>query len=87
MVVEITTSNAKVKNKYFSISNESVATVDIKSVLVSANNLGKTMLRISVNDALRIGNLEIQVVETQIPTNIYVLPTSIILQLNEELLI
>ena len=81
--VEINPSEAKVKNKYFSVSNENIATVDITSGLVTAKSLGKAMLRVAVNDALRIGNLEIQVVETEIPTGIYVLPTSITLSEKE----
>ena len=78
--VEITPSEARVKNKYYSISNTQIATVDITSGMVTANKLGSTMLHVSVNDASRIGSIKVQVVEAQITPGIYILPTSITLQ-------
>ena len=81
--IEIYPNEAKIKNKYFSVSNEAVASVDVKTGVVTAKKLGKTILRVAVNDAKRFGNLDIQVVETNIPTGIYVLPTSITLQEKE----
>ncbi len=78
--VEITPSEAKIKNKYYSISNTQIATVDISTGMVTANKLGSTMLHVSVNDASRIGSIKVQVVEAQLTPGIYILPTSITLQ-------
>ena len=81
--VEVTPPEARVKNKYFSVSNSDVATVDITSGLVTANKLGAAMLHVSVNDSKKIGSIKIQVIDAQITPGIYILPTSISLQEKE----
>ena len=78
-VVEITPSDAKIKNKLFYVSNEDIATVDKLTGLVTANKVGSTMLRVSVNDAFKINSIKLEVIDGEITPGIYILPTSITL--------
>lgn len=81
--VEIVPPEARVKNKYFSVSNSEIATVDITSGLVTANKLGAAMLHVSANDSKKIGSIKLQVIDGQITPGIYILPTSVSLQEKE----
>ena len=75
--IEIEPSGAKVKNKYFSVSNTEVANVDINTGLVTAQKVGNAMLRVTVNNAAKMSSIKLIVISSEITPGIYILPTSI----------
>ena len=80
--IQVTPSEAVVKSKVFSSSEPSVASIDISTGRMTANALGETTIRVSVNDGEAQTNIKARVINGQIVPGIYVLPTR--LSLNEK---
>ena len=75
--IQITPSNALVKNKIFSSSEPSVASVDMEKGVLTANAIGETTIRVTVNDGEAQTNIKARVINGQVVPGIYVLPTSL----------
>jgi len=81
--IQMTPPEAKSKNKIFSSSNPSIASINIDTGLITANAKGNAMIRVAVNDAEKMASIKIKVVEGQITPGIYTIPTSIALDEKE----
>ena len=81
--VEVTPSEAKIRNKYFYSSDRNVATVDIATGEITANQLGTANIRVSINDAEKMTSTKLQVINGEITPGFYILPTSVKLSENE----
>ena len=81
--VEVEPSEAQIRNKYFYSSDRNVATVDISTGEITANQLGTANIRVSVNDAEKMTSAKLQVISGEITPGFYILPTSIKLSEND----
>ena len=81
--VEVTPSEAQIRNKYFYSSDRNVATVDLSTGEITANQLGTANIRVSVNDAEKMTSAKLQVINGDITPGFYILPTSVKLSEND----
>ncbi len=75
--IQVSPSEALVKSKIFSSTEPNVASIDMETGVLTANAIGETTIRVTVNDGEAQTNIKARVINGQIVPGIYVLPTSL----------